>query len=291
MVMKTLYEVYIVKEDNLINYKIVNEMIVSQNICCDGIHSTNPIKEGIVVSVNGEILTLNCDYTMFNGELNFSNPLSVGDKIIIKASILNNVKLITKNSYSKNALFKYYSSNAKLKSNQIYDFVLNVNGEEHTSKFLSKYDPFYTTIEKIRIDTGDLLINVPDSQIAKVIYLNSKEAYDKLLEAASSDDGEETSITTIPTYAKNYVRYKTDIDFCFAIYLSISGKYGTQTKKVGDIQIENTVKLPYIDNMISRFKELLKPNEEAFGGISKTTTATFVKAESSSYPVDRTAVF
>ena len=169
MVMKTLYEVYIVKEDNFINYKIVNDKIVQQDMCCDGSHITNPNKEGISVYVNGEELAVNYDYTMFNGELNFSNPLSVGDKIIVKASILNNVKLITKNSYSRNALFKYYSSNAKLKSSQAYDFVLNINGEEFTSKFLSKYDPFYTTIEKIRIDTGDLLINVPDYQIAKII--------------------------------------------------------------------------------------------------------------------------
>lgn len=289
--MKTLYEVYIVKEDHFMSYSIVNEILANQNMGCSGFYSPNHNTLGLKVYVNDRELVPNCDFTMFAGELNFSIPLYTGDKVIIKDSILDNVKLITKNSYSRNTLFKYFSSNTKFKSNQIYDFILNVNEEEYKTEFLTKYDPFYTTIEKIRLDTGDLLANIPDSQIAKVIYINSKEAYDKLVEAATNSDEETTTVTTIPTYAKNYVRYKTDIDFCYAIYLSISGKYGTQTKKVGDIQIESTVKLPYIDNMIARFKELLKPNEDAFGVTSTLVSATFVKAQSSSYPAERTTVF
>lgn len=275
--MRALYEIYIVKEDNFSIYKIANSILYN--------------KTDLDISVNNINLIKNTDYILQDEELIFLNPLSIADKIIIKDSILDNVKLITKNSYSQNALFKYYTSNAKLKSNQIYSFNINVHGADNTGKFLSKYSPFYSTIDKIRMDTGDLLNNVSDTQIAKIIYLNSKEALEKLEEAVESDTADKSTLTKTPTYAKNYVRYKTNIDFCYAIYLSISGKYGTQTKKIGDIQIENTVKLPYIDSMIARFKELLKPNADAFGGVSKTTTATFVRANKTSYPVDRTAVF
>lgn len=288
--MKTLYEIYIVKEDNLISYKIINEILASQIIRHDEFYSETNNTLGLKVYINNEEVYPNSDFSLFNGELIFTNPLSIGDKIIIKDSILDNVKFISKNSYSKNSLFKYFTSEQKLKNNQIYDFILNVNGNEYTSKFLSKYDPLYSTVEKIRMDTGDLLINVPDSQILKIIYLNSKEALEKLESSVEDEALDEEVLEKTPAFVKRYVRYRTDIDFCYAIYLSISGKYGTQVKKVGDISIENTVKLPYINEMISRFKELLKPNEDLFGGTG-STTASFVKGGNTSYPAERTTVF
>ena len=290
--MKTISEVYIVKEDYFTTYKIKNEVLANQNWHCNGFYSPTHNTIGLKVYVNDNELVPNCDYTIFDGELNFLNPISLCDKIIIKDSILDSVKLFSKNSYSKKSLFKYYSSDVKLKNNQIYKFTLTVKDEEHNIEFLSKYDPLYTTVDKIRLDTGDLLNNVTDAQIAKVIYLNSKETLEKIETSIENGSLDESVKDKIPTFVKNYVRYKTDIDFCYAIYLSISGKYGSHSKKVGDISIENTVKLPYINEMIGRFKELLKPNEEAFKSSSAIISASFVKAgNSNSYPVDRTVVF
>lgn len=273
--MYDLHEIYIVKTEDYNNYKIVNEILIDKDNLSKAI-----------VSVNDKILLFGVDYTINENELIFSEPLCIYDKIIIKDSILNNVKLITKNSYSKNALFKYYSSNVKFKFNQVYEFVISLNNKDYTNKFNSKHNPFYTTIENIRIDTGDLLANVSDNQIANVIYMNSKEALEKI------EENEIDISQKIPTYVKNYVRYKTDIDFCYAIYLSISGKYGSYSKKIGDIQIDNTFKLPYLQEMIGRFKELLKPNEELLSSNAGAgTVASFVKAQSSDYPVSNRGVF
>lgn len=279
-----LYEIYIVKEDNFTNYSFANDMI------CKKIEYST---DGLEVIVNKKVLIENKDYSIENRELFFLIPLSIGDKIIIKASISNDVKVITKNSYSNNALFKYYSSNVKFKSNQKYTFTITINKEEHSFAFMSKYNPFYSTIEKIRMDTGDLLNSVTDEQIANVIHSNSKIALEKLEVAIEAGTKESTVLTKIPTYVKDYVRYKTNIDFCYSIYLSMSGKIGSVSKTIGDIKIDTTYKIPYLGDMLSRFKELLSPNQELLNnGVGSSSTAvSFVKAQNTSYPVSTRGVF
>lgn len=278
-----LYEIYIIKNDNFTKYSFANDMI------CKKIEYST---DGIEVIVNNKILIETKDYSIENGELFFLIPLSIGDKIIIKDSISNDVKVITKNSYSNNALFKYYSSNVKFKSNQKYTFTITINKEEHSFAFMSKYDPFYSTIEKIRMDTGDLLNSVSDSQIAKIIHLNSKWALEKLQTSVEAGNNEETVLEKIPAYTKNYVRYKTNIDFCYSIYLSMSGKIGTVSKTIGDIKIDTSYKIPYLGDMLSRFKELLGPSQELLNnGASASTAVSFVKAQNTTYPVSTRGVF
>lgn len=289
--LKTLYEIYIVKEENFINYKLINNKL-EDNPNEVFIIGKSKIGIGTIggktkesISVNRNQLQKGLDYTISEGILNFVNPLEVGDKIIIKASILDNVKIVTKNSYSKDALFKVFSSDIKFKSNNRYNFILNINSEDFSSSFSTKYDPFYCNVKTIRTDTGDLLNNVTDEQIAKVIYNNSKEALERL---ETLDEMPEKT----PTYAKNYVRYKTDIDFCYSIYLSMSGKIGSFSKTIGDIKIDTTYKIPYLGDMLSRFKELLAPNQDILNnGLSGSASVSFVRAQKTQYPVSNRGVF
>lgn len=279
-----IYEIYIVKEENFTRYRFVNDMI------CKKINNS---KGEFEITVNNKSLIENNDYFIEGRELFLSIPLLVGDKIIIKDSISNDVKVITKNSYSNNALFKYYSSNTKFKNNQKYTFALAFNKDKHSFSFMSKYDPFYSPIDKIRMDTGDLLNSVSDSHIAKIIHNNSKIALEKLEVAIEAGNKESTVLTKIPTYVKDYVRYKTNIDFCYSIYLSMSGKIGTVSKTIGDIKIDTTYKIPYLGDMLSRFKELLAPNQDLLnsGAVSTSTVASFVKAQNTTYPVSNRGVF
>lgn len=273
-----VHEVYIVKEDNFTRYSLANDMLCRGN--------------ELEVLVNNKSLIKDKDYSIDDRELFFLIPLISGDKIIIKDSISNDVKIVTKNSYSKNALFKYYSSETKFKSNQKYAFTLVVDGEEYTSTFMSKYDPFYSSIDKVRMDTGDLLVNVTDYQIAKIIHLNSKWALEKLETSVEAGNNEDTVLEKIPTYAKNYARYKTSIDFCYSIYLSMSGKIGTVSKTIGDIKIDTTYKIPYLGDMLSRFKELLAPNQDLLNNEASSSMAvSFVKGQSTTYPVSNRGVF
>jgi hypothetical protein len=259
-------DVYIVKKDSYNNYTLNNPL-------------GNLSNADYKISVNDYDLTLGSDYSITNGVVIFTNPLVTGDKISIEYSISDSVKIVTKNSYAKDALYKIFSSNVKLKLNHTYTYSLNVEGENFSSQFYTKHDPFYTTVKKIRLDTGDLLDGATDFQIAQVIYMYSKEVYDTLNGASD-----------IPVYATNVVRYKTDIDLCYAIYLSISGNYGKVDKKVGTIEISKEVKLPMIEAMIKRFKELLGPNEANLEGTGGTTAA-FVRAGNTSYTVTNRGVF
>ena len=273
-----VHEVYIVKEDDFTRYSLANDMICVVN--------------DLEVLVNNKSLVKDKDYSIYDRELFFLIPLVSGDKIIIKDSISNDVKIVTKNSYSKNALFKYYSSETKFKSNQKYTFTLAVNGDEYTSVFMSKYDPFYSTIDKVRMDTGDLLNSVTDLQIARIIHLNSKIALEKLEAAVEAGNSENTVSEKIPMYAKNYARYKTNIDFCYSIYLSMAGKIGTVSKTIGDIKIDTAYKIPYLGDMLSRFKELLAPNQDLLNnGASSSMAVSFVKGQSTTYPVSNRGVF
>lgn len=283
-------EVYIVKKDDTQIYELKN----TKGIGFSKLDRPTPLKDAknpvtilnddntheFIVKVNGENMVNLVDYFTTETQIIFNNPLSEGDKIEIYDSILNSVKVVTKNSYNKNALFKIFGSNVNFKLNHTYEFSLPIQGKVFNTEFSTKYDPFYTTVKKIRLDTGDLLNNVSDNQIAALIYQYSKEVLDVL-----GDDADE-----IPVYASNVVRYKTDIDLCWAIYLSVSGKYGVKSKKIGTIEIEKNIKVPYIETMVKRFKELLAPNEELLNG-EKDTVLAFVKANSTAYTVPDRGVF
>lgn len=296
--MRTI-EVYIVKEDGINSFELKNRkgigfsnlnrpMPINDDEVVDGdeYEIITPIipdddeEHNFVVKLNGKELEYINDYNVINYKIIFNNPLMEGDKIEIYDSILNSVKVVTKNSYNRNALFKIFSSNINFKFNHTYEFVLPVQGKLFSTEFETEHDPFYTTVKKIRLDTGDLLNKVSDNQIAALIYQYSKEVQDVLGDDADS----------IPVYASNVVRYKTDIDLCWAIYLSISGKYGVKSKKVGTIEIEKNIKVPYIETMVKRFKELLAPNEELLNG-DQDTVLSFVKAKSTEYTVPNRGVF
>lgn len=283
-----IFESYIVKENDFSAYQMKTTMGTGFN----ALEKPEPLNDGyidpefsfdqanhFVLKVNDKKLDNLVDFIVRGDTIIFSNPLEEGDKITIEDSILDNVKIVTKNSYSRNAVFKIFSSLQKFKKNHTYNWSVNIKGVKYESKFATSFDPYYTTIKKIRLDTGTLLESVSDEIIAGFIYQNSKEAYEII-----------GDVDEIQPYVRNYVRYKTDIDLCYAIYLSISGKYGSQSKSIGNVEISKTIKLPYIDNMIARFKELLKPNEDLLNGDSNSVLS-FVKAGDTQYPVSGRGVF
>lgn len=298
-----MVEVYVVKENDFKEYVLKNTLGVGFNNiekptppildAGNGI-TTIPdpnLADNFILKVNGKVLTNLMDFTASDTSIIFNEPLEIGDKITIEDSISDNVtKVATKNSYSKTALFKLFSNLIKLKYNHIYNFTLPIYDRENnkevnfSTQFYSKHDPYYTTVKKIRLDTGDLLVNATDAQISKLIYLNSKDVNDIL---TNGDGGTPDEVTVAAT---NVVRYRTDIDLCWAMYLSASGKYGVISKKIGNIEIEKNIKVPYIEIMIKHFKELLATNEDLLNG-GDTTPVSFVKANATSYTVSNRGVF
>lgn len=224
----------------------------------------------------------------------FKETLKAGD--LLKVEFSSDLpKVFTKSKYGTGAVYKLYSDETKLKFNSNYKFVIETS-ETFTSEFTSKYDPFFSTVKIIRRDTGDLLNDVSDETIASLIYDNSLYVVDKLIDI---DDGDELEDMydlddfeyRVPPYVKGYVRYKTSLDLCYSIYLTKTGKLGAFSKKIGDLDISSEIKLPALTEMMSRFKELIKPYEDLLNNGDSGLTAGFVKANSTSYPVSSRGIF
>lgn len=290
-------EIYIAKVNGFSEYKIKNVIgtgLASISKVLDFTPSSlssavSGATNGLSILVNGVELKNNIDYYIdVNNNMLLVNPLNVGDKLEIHDTISGEHPIVTKNSYNPNALVKLFSADQKFKYNQEYSFSLSIEDEGEvktfTQTFQSQYDPYYSNIKNIRLDTGDLLDGVTDAQIAKLVYKWSKDAYTIL-----DDDNRLEEITTYK-YVQNYVRYKADIDLCYAIYVTISGKYGTIIKEIGNVKVQREIKLPYIEQMIARFRELLKPNEELLLG-DDSMVVSFVKGSATEYPVSDRGVF
>ena len=247
-----------------------------------------PQDEEIIFSINidGKEYEPFKDYYIYDNFIIFAEPLEVGSMIKITDEV-NVTKIITKNSYNRNALFHVYSSEQKFKYNNKYTFTLNVNEEEHTISFGTQYDPFYCSMSKIRSDMGSMISGVTDNQIAKLIYEHSKEVFITMTNNSKTED-----LTDIEKkqYIQNIVRYKTDIDLCWLLYYAVSGKYGTITKQIGTIEIEKATKLPYIETMLKRFQGELQELENQLND-GTNTVVSFVKAGDTSYTVPDRGVF
>lgn len=240
-----------------------------------------------VVKVNGEEIEYGITYNENKSNtILFTRTLMPGEIIQIEYETTLS-KVVSKNPYSKNAIYPMFTSEVKFKFNHKYEFFVKAD-EDYMVNFQSKYDPYYSTVDRVRTDTGGLLDNVRDEIIANVIYDNSKLVIEKL---GGQEAAEERMEEGVPMYVKNFVRYKTDIDLCYAIYLSKTGKIGSFKKKLGDLDVSNEVKLPYLNDMLSRFRELLKPNEDLVDGDSLDFTMGFVKAKQTAYPVASRGVF
>lgn len=238
-----------------------------------------------IVKVNGEKVDIDIYKNNDDVIITFNKPLIEGDLLQIEY-YTSDLKIFTKSRYGKGALYKLYSDLAKFKFNCKYKFNLELNEDDcFITEFSSKYNPFYSTVKTVRNDTGNLLDDISDDIISDIIFDNSLLVDDKL--------GEDTDLSEgIPLYIKNYVRYKTDLDLCYAIYVTKSGKLGSFKKKLSDLEVSNEIKLPDLENMLSRFKELIKPNESQLENSSgDASIASFVKAQATEYPVSARGVF
>ena len=278
-------EVFIFSE-SASSYSINNKKINS-------IESNNT--EDLCVYLNEEELILDSDFILEEDSIQLvDNEFKTGDKILVIDSISPVIKkIISKNPRDITSNFKVFSSDVKFKFNHNYNISLRYKDEMLTSNFLTKFNPSLVPVSKIRYDVGSFLDETPNEVIARVIYNNSKYALE-LLESLEDDSDSSGSSseeeTKIPTYVKNYVRYRTDIDLCNAAYLTLSGKAGSASKSIGNISITNEVKIPYLKDLLKKFEELLKPNEDRMNGIG-VKAAAFVKAKDTEYPLNSRVSF
>lgn len=225
--------------------------------------------------------------TTLNNRLNsitISPKTRLNDKrVVVKYlhSVDNDTIIFSKNN-KVDSLFKAYGSES-LKHNHVYTFTACVDGKNFSTDFVTKLNPYYSSVDKIRKDTGGLLESVDDDVISYLIYLNSKNVYEVL---------KEKEVEGIPNFAKQYVRYKTDMDLINAIYLTLSGKPGSTNKRIGIISVDKTMKIPFIKDMLYYFKDLCKKYEDMLDELGEVSMAgSFVKAKETTYPITQRMSF
>ena len=253
------------------------------------------ITEDLLVHLNGSLIDSN-DYYLIDTQTNtvfFNKPLEKGDSLVFEQALsMNSENIISYNSSNSVSLFYKYGSVEKLLNNNLYTVTIplkNKSIKEIKWSFSTKLSPFISKISTIRRDTGELLEHVTDEIISKVIYSNSQEAVDLYQEYLDSDSNTSSvktvDLTSLPKYVKSWVRYKTDIDLVYAAYLTIAGKYGSIVKKIGYLDIENSVKKPDLDAMLSLFQKKFDAVDEQLNN-SSTAVNNCVKAGNTSYPIN-----
>ena len=247
------------------------------------------IKDSINVYLNGALQSFgdNLDYITLpdNGKIIFNRKISEGDIVsIISNKEAENIQIM---SFGKrdtaNALYKKYTSVKKLKFNNRYTIHLKINDKDIDWQFVTKFTPMFSTIKKIQEDIGEFIQGFTEEYISSVIHKNSWEIINRINEALEDDEASEgmsieDTITPDPEteeytspnrVVSKWVKIKSEIDLIYARYYGISYNYGSVTKTIGDITIEKSTKLPYIDELLKRLNSDLKEAEEAiFGGMN-----------------------
>ena len=243
------------------------------------------INDAISVFINGnlQILGENKDYLTVQdtGKVIFNNPLNEGDIVSVISNVVSqriNLEIVSSGKADKpNALYRKYGTVKRLKDNNKYEVQICLDKEIYKWHFVSKLNPLFTSSKKIWEDIGEFIEGFTEEYINSMIYRNSVEVTELIDELANADEAIENvtyeidadgNYTTTNRAIRNWVRYKTEIELIMARYYGISYQYGSVRKEIGDISIEKSTKLPYIDNLLDRLKDQYEEADNTIRGIN-----------------------
>lgn len=202
--------------------------------------------------------------------------------ILVVAPVINNAISISNVNGDivgsrQDSLFKRYGGEKRLMNNQLYSLEIMLNGKAHKYTFTSAYSPLFSSVKIIRSDLLEALQDIDDDTINFTIWQNSL----LVMEIA---DAVTISIDAPITAAKNWVRYKTELDLLNTIYINIATNAGSIQKTLGNMQISKSVKIPYLDEMLKVIKRKLNGEESKLK--SSFAGGTYMrKAGDQSYPI------
>ena len=243
------------------------------------------INDTISIFVNGilQILGEDKDYLTVQdtGKVIFNNPLNENDMVSVVSNVASkriNLEIISSGKADKpNALYKKYGTVKRLKENNKYEIQICIDKDIYKWNFVSKLNPLFVSSKKIWEDIGEFIEGFTEEYINSMLYRNSVEVIELIDELANSDDAIENvtyekdtdgNYTTTSRAIKNWVKYKTELQLVMARYYGISYRYGSVKKSIGDIAIEKSTKLPYIDNLLDRLKDQFEEADNAIRGIN-----------------------
>lgn len=265
------------RSDDMSDYQMIKVETEEQSIFDIDIGSIN--QDDLVVYVNGIRHIPGEHFTKINSHtIEFKEYLLLGDVILVSSGtndLLENIDY-TLVGNKKDSLFKRYGKEQRLKYNHLYKVDIKLSGENYSFEFSSRYSPLYQKVKNIRMDLLDVIDNVTDEQINYTIWQNSILAN----EMAENEVDEDNPAF----YVKQWVRYKTEIDIIYAIYLAISGKFGSVSKKLGAMTIDRKYRIPFLKDMLDELKDKLKPFEDKLMGVKVAGTPAR-KAGGNDYPI------
>lgn len=243
------------------------------------------INDTISVFVNGSLQTLGEqeDYLTVQdtGKVIFNQPLDKGDIVSVISNIASqkiNLEIVSSGRADKpNALYKKYGTVQRLKANNKYEIQICLDKDIYKWHFVTKLNPLFVSSKKIWEDIGEFIEGFTEEYINSMLYRNSVEVIELIDELANADEAienvtyetdNEGNYTTASRAIKNWVKYKTEIELVMARYYGISYRYGTVRKEVGDISIEKSTKLPYIDNLLDGLKDQFEEADNTIRGIN-----------------------
>ena len=252
------------------------------------------VNEIISVFLNGELQTLGEDKDYLTvqdtGKVIFNSPLHEGDCVQVISSIASTsitLEVVSPgHSDRKNTLYRKYSTDRKFKMNNLYSVRICIDKDFIDWQFSSQLQPFFATVRQVRQQIGEFIEGVTDDHIASLIYKNSVQVVELIDQLANQDDPVENveyeynqatgEYTTTYRAVKNWVLYQTCIDLIYYKYYGIAAHYGSIRKEIGDVSIERSVKLPYLDDLLKRLKDYWEEADDEIRGIN--VVAAFVKA-------------
>ena len=248
------------------------------------------VNDTISVFVNGvlQVLGEDKDYLTVQdtGKVIFNEPLSEGDIVSVISTVASNkinLEIVSSGKADKpNALYKKYGTVKRLKPNNVYEVHLCLDKDIIKWNFVSHLNPLFVSSKKIWEDIGEFIEGFTERYINSMIYRNSVEVIELIDELANQEEAVENVTYEInedgdyiTTYRaiKNWVKFKTEIELVMARYYGISYRYGSIRKEVGDISIEKSTKLPYIDNLLDRLKDQFEEADKVIRGLNTVASA------------------
>ena len=248
------------------------------------------INDTISVFVNGILQTLGEDKDYLTvqdtGKVIFNNPLTEGDIVSIISTIASrkiNLEIVSPGKADKpNALYKKYGTVRRFKPNNVYDVQICIDKEMISWNFVSHLNPLFVSSKKIWEDIGEFIEGFTERYINSMIYRNSVEVIELIDDLANQEEAIENvtyeqdeygEYTTTYRAVKNWVKSKTEIELVMARYYGISYRYGSVKKSVGDLEIEKSTKLPYIDDLLDRLKKQFDEADKVIKGLNIVASA------------------
>lgn len=248
------------------------------------------VNDTISVFVNGvlQVLGEDKDYLTVQdtGKVIFNEPLSEGDIVSVISTVSSNkinLEIVSSGKADKpNALYKKYGTVKRLKPNNVYEVQLCLDKDIIKWNFVSHLNPLFVSSKKIWEDIGEFIEGFTERYINSMLYRNSVEVIELIDELANQEEAvenvtyevnEDGNYTTAYRAVKNWVKFKTEIELVMARYYGISYRYGSIRKEVGDISIEKSTKLPYIDNLLDRLKDQFEEADKVIRGLNTVASA------------------